>query len=201
MPESEIPSPPPEDDPHEVLRAQQERTTARLREKIQLVLAYRSAWESFYTWESQYSEQTLSSLQAPDYEPPAIAFDDLVSSSEDPDTDMIDLSEDRRHATYTRWSYTRRASSVKVHADVVAARPRPIDPFAYPKYESCTPATRNIRHDEDITLLRFIPYADEGDISDRYEDITEPFASFAWQTQWYDIDCEPLSPPRVCAAA
>ena len=95
-------------------------------------------------------------------------------------------------ADYTQWFPTLSASRVPLSADIVSADGASSTNYAYPKYEACTPAARSIRHDGEGDVLRFIPYADEGKMARerRLRRFARPYKSFAWQTDWFDVDCE-----------
>ena len=194
---SDSDSPHGDDDLNDVLRAHRQRYAALRRIPDAIQDAYRNAWNDFYAWEPAHSAQLLRSLQA-DLDAPSISSDDLIAhvNVERPAADRMDVDIDDDavvpQADYTQWFPTLSASRVPLSADIVSADDASSADYAYPKYEACTPAARSIRHDGEGDVLRFIPYADEGKMARerRLRRFARPYKSFAWQTDWFDVDCE-----------
>ena len=192
-------SPPRDADLSDVPRVHRERSTSRRRVPDAIQDAYRNAWNGFYTWEPAHSTQILRSLQA-DLEVLSISSDDLVAhvNVERPSApvDRMDVDTDTDdpvpQAEYTQWFPTLSASSMPLSADIVSADDAPSTDYAYPKYEACTPAAHSILHDGEIDVLPFVPYADEGKMvkESRLRRFAQPYRAFAWQIEWFDVDCE-----------
>ena len=180
-----------EENLEDVMRAQHEQYAAQIleRERIPEMMeeAYRHAWTDFYAWEPDYCAQTLNSLQVSSVAPPILTFTDLLSPSKNPAAIM---DEDDLQPEYSQWFPGDSQPMATVFADTVADSNARSTQFGYPKYESCTPATRSISHELDVRVLQFVPYADEGKIEKRLKSLTGPYGTFAWQTEWYDVDCE-----------
>ncbi|RPD55638.1 hypothetical protein L226DRAFT_466963 [Lentinus tigrinus ALCF2SS1-7] len=158
----------------------------RIRERVRvpemIVEAYRTAWASFYGWEPGYSEHVLRSLQAPNVGSSASNIADLLEMR---DFNSMEVDSDPSQVfTVLSTDLGSHPRSFQVHD--ITLPDVPVEHFAYPKYESCTPATRNISHERDPRILDFIPYADEPDFS--LSLYARLHASFAWQNIWYDVD-------------
>ena len=167
-----------------VLYAQRIRQRARVPDII--IEAYRAAWALFYSWEPAYSRHVLHGLQSPAVEVPTSTFDNSLENQLE-DFNSITVDSDPS-LTFTVWSanFEHRSRSLEPHC-VLLSSPS-VTTFAYPKYESCAPATRNIFHGRDQGLLEFIQYADEpGFYSTLY---ARQHNCFAWQTAWHDVDRE-----------
>ncbi|KAI1785090.1 hypothetical protein LXA43DRAFT_900516 [Ganoderma leucocontextum] len=187
-----------DDDPGDVLRIQRERYTERIRElqrvPEQITEAYRDAWQRFYVWEPQYCEVMLRGLR--DVTPSqssTVSFSDFISDSFDL-SDMGDSMEeeaDDDSLSYQQWfADDERSISIFGVAEefVVGSRRHCFTSYAYAKYEACTPALQNIKHDLDVRILQFIPYADEPGFLRRIKSYARMHAIFAWQHSWYDVD-------------
>ena len=198
MSDSEGHTPLRELDLDDAIRVQQERFAARIRELRRvpemMLDAYRYAWAEFYAWEPEYSQQIVSSLQASVFSS-TTSFDDLYSVFSHADVNPMDVDGDL--SGFSQWFPDRSPAPALVSSDIVPVSAPLTREFAYPKYEACTPATRNILNEHDQRVLRFLPYADEGKIPRRVQRIARPYASFAWQSDWYDVDCKHPPRPRL----
>ena len=182
------------------MEVQREQYAERLRElqrvPKQITEAYRDAWKAFYAWEPQYCASMLRGLRdATLPQPSAIPFSDFVSDSFDLSDlpDAIEGEGDDDPLLYQQWfaDEERSVSFLGIAEEiVVGSRRSPFTSFAYAKYEACTPALRNIVHDQDVRILQFIPYADEPGFLRRIKSYARMHAIFAWQHSWYDVDCK-----------
>ncbi len=163
-----------------------ERIRERMRVPEIIVAAYRTAWSSFYDWEPGYSEHILRGLQAPAPASPASSTDNLLEAPVR-DFDSMAVYPDPS-LTFTILSADPDVPPQSVEAYDVSLPDVSVMRFAYPKYEFCTPATRNISNARDQRILEFIPYADEPGFY--YILYAQQHDSFAWQTSYYDVDCK-----------
>lgn len=175
-----------EDELDDVLQAQRERYAQRVRElrRVPDMMreTYRDAWTQFYAWEPGYCEHLLKSLKTPAEWQSLV--DPLHLGSMESDAMQVDDSP----SVLTVWTNDDRRPPVVLPVQEIVLPAMSIQGFAYPKYEACTPATRAIRNEDDPQLLRFIQYADEPGFHTRlYATLHD---DFAWQTEWYDVDCE-----------
>ncbi|KAI0699057.1 hypothetical protein C8T65DRAFT_581621 [Cerioporus squamosus] len=169
--------------------AQRVREHMRVPQKI--TKAYRAAWDEFYHWEAHYCRNTLNALQV---SCPSVnlascdrLLEDTMSSAcngreksmkldipvASPSPSLTISTTDPDHREYEP-------------VDVVSIGPMCIASFAYPKYESCTPAVRSIFHRRGVQEIGFIPYADEAGFSGRM--YARLYNTFVWQVSWYDVD-------------
>ncbi|KAI0699059.1 hypothetical protein C8T65DRAFT_660264 [Cerioporus squamosus] len=171
------------DDELQALRYAQ-RIRERMRVPEMMIQAYRTAWLLFYDWEPGYSERILRSIQAPTAASPASSIDKLLEA---PGQDCDSMAEDSDPSlTFTVLPADLGSPSQSLVVLEVFLPNVSIMRFAYPKYESCTPATRIISHTHDQRLLDFIPYADEpGFYHFLY---AQQHDSFSWQLSFYDVD-------------
>jgi hypothetical protein len=147
-------------------------------------LAYRvfyDLWKDFYDWELTYCINTLSQLSQSPYFTPSIlpmayqhahwkmpVYDPEEWATVD-DTDpqtgsstQVTISWEALHVT--RWK-------------------------PYPRYTVCTPASRNVKRDEDLVLRsRYAPFADDRDFD--IPNFLRRFKDFAWQNDYLDPDCK-----------
>lgn len=173
-----------DEDLEDDLRARYARSIRALRRvPIKLQEAYRTSWQKYYSWEPGYCEQTLRSLEKPSLPHPSVHIPEVEQTRDDP----IQASSS---VTFTVWSDDDNPPS-SVHGRQVKLPSFPISTFAYPKYEACTPATHNILNTDDPNHLKFIPYADEHGFHPRL--FSTLHDELAWQSDWYDVDCESLS--------
>ena len=189
-----------DDNPNGVLRVHPQRHAPLRSVPDAIQDAYRSAWNEFYAWEPAHSAQLLRNLQVDLGVPSTVSSDDLVAHAGSErlgvDNSMdVDVDDDAvvPQPDYTQCFPTLSTSPVPLSADTVFADNTPSTDYAYPKYEACTPAARSIRHDdEEGAVLRFVPYADEGEMArSRYlHQFARPYKDLAWQTEWFDVDCE-----------
>ena len=188
--------------PTRTLRAQRERYAELVRghQRVpdQITEAYRDAWNRFYLWEPQYCEGMLRTLQDVTLPGPStVPFSDFISESFSLSdiTDSVEGTGDEESLSYQQWfADDERSVSILSVAEevVVGSRRTPFTSYAYAKYEACTPALQNIKHELDTRILQFIPYADEPGFLRRIKSYASLHAAFAWQHSWYDVDCKLL---------
>ncbi|KAI0747223.1 hypothetical protein C8Q80DRAFT_828213 [Daedaleopsis nitida] len=174
------------DDADEAVRALKERYAERMRERERvpdlIQKTYRDAWSRFYDWEPAYCQQIIQCLLSPS---PSLSSTSTLNYS-CPENDAMQVDTDK---SFTFWSMDSDAAPVTMDAEDIVLPPFSIKDYGYPKYEACTPATRNIRHDAEphtIHQLQFIPYADEPGFRPRH--YASRYDTFAWQASWYDVD-------------
>lgn len=168
-----------------------------------IIEEYCEAWHEFYNWEVPYCLNILNTVQVPSTSSKLASYDRLledVSCTFNGWEDSMEVDNSDSEAspssslTISSIDLDRRdygpdhAKVVSISPEVVSIGTISIASFAYPKYESCTPAIRSISHHRSVQVLEFIPYADEAGFSGI------PYArlydTFMWQTSWYDVDCE-----------
>ena len=142
--------------------------------------AYRSVWNDFYAWETDYSSEIIASLAAdtPDRDAPS-AEDSCFSQ----DIDVQTFCCLKRPISGIRYSSPRVLPVVQAH----------------PRYQACTPSNQNVMakrpNDNPFVTPLFIPFADEARFQPRsfleeflQESIyTDP--KLRWQSL-PDPDCE-----------
>ncbi|PIL26855.1 hypothetical protein GSI_11035 [Ganoderma sinense ZZ0214-1] len=187
-----------DEDSGRALRIQRERYAELIRglQRVpeQICEAYRDAWQRFYLWEPQYCQDMLRSLRdATLPQPSAVPFSAFVSESFDLSdiNDSMEGEGDDDSLSFQQWFCDdgRSVSFLSVAEEVVVgSRRTPFTSYAYAKYEACTPALQNIKHETDTRILQFIPYADEPGFLRRIKSYAGLHAVFAWQHSWYDVD-------------
>ncbi len=192
-----------EDQQRESNYAQRVREHMRVPEMI--VEAYREAWHEFYRWEEPYCENTLTSLRAPlQTESAAIlaSYGRFLEDTSSADNGLEEVMQLDSPVASPSPSITISSTDLDGHeseydqGEVMSLGLLSIAPFAYPKYESCTPAVRSIFHRRGQRELGFIPYADEPNFHSLiYAGL---YDTFAWQTSWYDVDCKCALPLSDC---
>ena len=188
-----------EDEEREWLYAQ--RVHKHLRVPRAIAEAYHAAWCEFYGWEPFYCETTLNTLQASIDPTDLASYESLLEDTCQWDAscveELVDIQaylklavpmEAPHPSTSICVASTESGRVSTVQVDEVEIFSLPILSYACPKYESCTPAIRNIFHRVDQQELGYIPYADEPGFEGAvYAGL---FDAFAWQRSWYDVDCK-----------
>ncbi|RPD55634.1 SET domain-containing protein [Lentinus tigrinus ALCF2SS1-6] len=158
--------------------------------------------EAFYDCDPGYCGDLLNTLQAPVYCINLALSDRLLEDSSDA-TGPVQVDSpvvSRGLFQSVPISYSNLDDSDCLQIDCLSCTVL-ISSFAYPEYESCTPAIRSISSRRDQQILEFIPYADEpGFHGAAYSAL---YDTFAWQTSWYDVDYEQQIPfyPMVTGSA
>ncbi|KAH9848986.1 hypothetical protein C2E23DRAFT_738151 [Lenzites betulinus] len=169
-------------DPEQALRVEQELYAQRRRQLQEISQEIdgicRSAWYEFYAREPFQCAQLLGSLEVATPQPPS-SSDDLLE-----DAEPIDVDVSPNAAAFQLWS----ASLARPSGSSVKAGPSlpTLCPYAYPKYESCTPSIEIARYTADQRIVRFVPYADELGLD--IEKYCKAHMEIGWQTEWFDID-------------
>ncbi|KAI0777803.1 hypothetical protein BD413DRAFT_466887 [Trametes elegans] len=160
-------------------RLQEEREISALIEDV-----YRDAWTDFYAEEPQRCAQLLTSLAATVPKRPAAMH--MQTQKDDSDDQEMQVDSLETHdKTFVFSAESPFGKELKVQCDIQMAE---VASFAYPKYESCTPAIDTILYDGDPRVLAFIPYADEPAFAEHVKTYTELYPELAWQSNWYDVD-------------
>ncbi|TBU57145.1 hypothetical protein BD310DRAFT_978363 [Dichomitus squalens] len=164
--------------------AERIRELARVPEQIQA--AYRDAWQQYYVWEPAYCERTLRNLRTTDPSS-AFALDDFLSDFGDLSDVDNSIEGEGNRVLYEQWIVDDDEVIYNAGAMEETSLP-PCKDCAYPKYESCTPATRNIKHELDVRILQYMPYDDPSFLQHDLEEFARKHDVFAWQHSWYDVD-------------
>lgn len=141
---------------------------------------YRSAWNDFYVWETEYASEVIASLVA---DTPAQDTPGAEDSCFSQDIDIRSFRHLRRPISGVPSLQPRALPIVKAH----------------PRYQACTPSNQNImakRPDYNpFVMPLFIPFADEPRFQSKYfleeflqdSDYTDP--KLHWQSI-HDPDCK-----------
>jgi hypothetical protein len=159
------------------------------------ISVYTETWNEFYAWEQDECQRALDSLAISEssFPPrdPQILHDiddadspldfDFEASNSDPESDTSE--------TFTREVFDAHENSIR-YSTLKCFTQRVTQMKAHPRYEMCTPASRNYNRDplyeQDQAL--FVPYADDLDFP--VEDYLDLFHEFSWQVDFTDPDCK-----------
>ncbi|KAI0634685.1 hypothetical protein C8Q77DRAFT_1054780 [Trametes polyzona] len=178
------------DTPDDALRVQHQLYTERIQRQLQeerevsglIQDAWRASWTEFYAHEQGQCPQLLQSLAVALPCAPHSGDGVPFVPSESDDFDMI--TEDYSGTSYIiHSSDTGQVTMMNVNDTIVLPN---VTPYAYPKYESCTPSPEVIRYSGDPRVLQFVPYADGSGFD--VETYAAKHVRFAWQTDLQDVD-------------
>ncbi|OCH84782.1 hypothetical protein OBBRIDRAFT_798789 [Obba rivulosa] len=184
-----------DDAAHEELGRRFEEDAAKERETRQLIVdTYKAVWTEFNTWYYENCKQNLRSLAMSD-RPIQDGWECMTESLLE-ETMPVDDDSDDWTFTVTDWEDGITTERTLASEVVTVGSIEP-----YPKYEACTPTSRNIRSDQAVhsgkpSVLRFIPYADEPNFD--AETYIRQYSVSAWQTDANDPNVGWIQFETVC---
>ena len=140
---------------------------------------YESLWQDFYDWEEGYCVDALSGLTSLRYRPPDLPKFSDETSDYFPTHDEVQYFQVEDFNTRTG----------RVTRSTLAAEPQRQPKWvAYPRYNTCTSASRNVPAAPVNAHLRihFIPFSDDETFD--YEAHLKDFEDFKWQNDFIDPD-------------
>lgn len=160
------------------------------------IQTYRDVHNEFYIWEQKYARDVIDSLESKSYPLPADSGDEfdfdgmLVDESSqdahDSDDMVVENETSSSGPSVIVWDYDESgpiASSAEVSFWETTVEHFP----GYPKYEACTPTSRNVNGDPFLNeMASFVPYAD--DMKFDVVKYLDSFPSFRWQVDFKDPD-------------
>jgi hypothetical protein len=154
------------------------------------IQVYKETWNEFYTWEQDECRRALASLAQAISEPslPQFLHDiDDTDAAFHFDFEASDLNSDSESDTFIREDFDTNEDSVR-YSTLTCFTQKATPMKAYPRYEMCTPVSRNYTRDPlyELDQALFVPYADDLDFP--VEVYLEYFDAFSWQLDFIDPD-------------
>lgn len=156
---------------------------------------YKETWDEFYRWEQDECRRALDSLaiselSSPPFNPQSIHDLDYTGSSFDFDFEAFNSDSNLDTETFTREEFDVHENSVR-YSTLTCFTQKAMQMKGYPRYEMCTPASRNYARDPfyEQNQAPFVPYAD--DMNFKFEEHLDPFDEFSWQVDFVDPDRKP----------
>jgi hypothetical protein len=158
------------------------------------ISVYKETWNEFYAWEQDECRRALDSLaisesSLPPRNPQSLqAIGDTDSELDfDFDPEASNSYSESDTETFTREEFDTYENSIR-YSTLTCFTQKASPMRAYPRYEICTPASRNYArnplYEEDQAL--FVPYAD--DLEFPVEQYLAHFHAFSWQVDFPDPD-------------
>ncbi|EMD34622.1 hypothetical protein CERSUDRAFT_97211 [Gelatoporia subvermispora B] len=172
-----------DDATHEELGRRFEEGAARERADRELITeTYKSVWKYFHEWDFEDCKQNISGLHVVSER---LAYDGwlLPTTSQLEDDMLVDGASN--DWTFEVTDIQDDIETTKITTAIVR-RVEKLRP--YPKYEACTPVSQNIMSDENVSELRFIPYADEPGFD--VDEHVNRHRTIAWKTKTNDPNSE-----------
>jgi len=157
------------------------------------ISVYKETWNEFYAWEQDECQRALDSLSITPESFPSLLQIKLPDDPDNPldfDFDAFNLESDlSEQETFTMEEFDAHENSLR-YSTLTCFQQEATQMKGYPRYEMCTPASRNYTRDPlyEQEQALFVPYAD--DLEFKVDIYLQFFNHFSWQVDFTDPDRE-----------